>query len=63
MPKYPVIYDMDEIGVNGALEAVGIHYFCSVECRANHSASGQDGESDEYLPGTQCEECGKELAA
>lgn len=61
--KVPVIYEMAPIGVDGADEAISVMYFCSEACRANYSAQGQDGESDDWIPGTVCTECCKPLTA
>ena len=61
------LYDMEPIGVDGALEATGVIYFCSPECRLAFAKQCQSppatGEDSEFLPGHRCEECGKELAS
>jgi hypothetical protein len=63
----PVIYEMDSIGANGALEAVGVHPFCSTSCRDTHIwkllGPVKTGESDMDVSGLLCEECGKRLTA
>lgn len=56
-------YEREPIGVDGALEAVSVFYYCSQECReaAPHEDSDIDGESELTMDGLQCERCGKLL--
>lgn len=58
----PVSYDLEPIGVNGGLEAVTVHWYCSTSCRyaAQHEERAY-GSNGDYEPGTQCEQCGKEI--
>lgn len=65
MNDIPVIYEREPIGVNGALEAVAVRYFCSEACRAKnrHSENDLDGTSSDFYPGTLCETCNKPIGA
>ena len=61
----PVLFEMDPIGRNGAMEANGrIYYFCSDSCRAafplNYDVSS--GTDDDWIDGTVCDQCGAKLA-
>lgn len=62
-----VIYEMDSIGANGALEAVGFHPYCSVSCRDSHMSNFlgdiKAGETDSDVAGLLCEGCGKPVLA
>ncbi len=68
-PVY-VYYEMEPIGVDGALEAGGIvHFFCSEKCREKFTDADVTLQSGEFTAGspevertTQCEECGSEVA-
>lgn len=63
----PVFFEVEPIGEDGALEANGqIYYFCSPTCRNLFvdAAFWKDtdykaGTDVDYLPGTECETCGK----
>lgn len=58
----PVSYELEPIGVNGSLEAVAVHWYCSTACRdAAHPEGHNYGSSGDYEPGTQCEQCGEEV--
>jgi hypothetical protein len=62
--EYPVIYEMEPIGVNGALEAVAIHWYCSESCRDKDDTLLGDtkiGMNGDYADGTVCERCVKPL--
>ncbi len=67
MSSVPVLYVMEPIGVDGAMEAVDVLWFCSVECRgvieANTAHVVTAGESNEYIGGTMCDKCGIDLLA
>lgn len=59
-----VIFERDPIGVDGALEANGtVRFFCSEMCRSSFDVfpTDVDGESDDFVEGTVCENCGKPL--
>lgn len=56
-PIIPVIYELDDYG-----EAVGCRFFCSEKCRTDSAfeySYERGGESDSYITGTQCENCGQ----
>ena len=57
------LYEVEPIGLGGALEATTTYWFCSEECRQQFECESltQPGENNEYEPGTVCDECGKEL--
>lgn len=62
------IFELEPIGLDGALEANGrIYYFCSELCRARFDGSGLSGEilapgtSEDAIPGTVCDQCGAVL--
>jgi len=63
------LYELEPIGVDGAMEANGLVYrFCNEECRtrftavvAEASPPLREGTDDDYEDGTVCDECGKEL--
>lgn len=61
----PVLYLMEQTGVDNALEAYDTLFFCSHDCRAIVAANTEHtvkaGESAEYIAGTVCDECGKPL--
>lgn len=64
---FATAYEMDSIGVDGALEAVASFHFCSVECRRRWldradfpTAQGED-TCAEILDGEVCEQCGTSL--
>lgn len=61
----PVLYEMEPIGVGGALEASIVHWFCSEQCRRvfELDAPVESGENGDFARGTQCEECGKVVHA
>lgn len=61
----PCIYEREPIGVDGALEATTVRWFCSSECRENAARMPRDvdGFDGEWIAGTQCDKCGKPLAA
>lgn len=64
-----VIYELEPIGVNGALEATGVHFYCSEDhaiqdaiakgytCPTEYSKP-EDGDEPAIETGTQCEFCG-----
>ena len=61
------IFELEPIGLDGALEANGVVYhFCSEECRAKFDGSGlsgvlQSGDSPDAIEGTVCDQCGIDL--
>jgi len=56
-------YDLEPIGVNGALEAVNVHWFCSLVCASVEGfTKNAIGENPDALPGTTCEHCGVEIS-
>lgn len=53
MPKrYPAIYVLNPIGIDGALEATDVLHFCSEECRQaiaeNTAHTIKKGESEDW---------------
>jgi hypothetical protein len=63
-----VNYDLEPIGVGGALEAVNVHPYCSKACqRASRTDSQISAMNPDLMPGLHCERCnaiiteGKEL--
>lgn len=60
--EYPAIYILEPIGVDGALEATDVLHFCSEECRQviaeNTAHTIKAGESEDWIEGTVCDECG-----
>lgn len=58
------IFELEPIGLDGALEANGVVYhFCSEECRAKFAGNGllrvfQAGDSPDAIEGTVCDQCG-----
>lgn len=65
--EYPALYIMQPIGEGGALEAVETLFFCSDDCRQiiadNTAYTVKLGMSSDWIEGTVCDECGKELSA
>ena len=60
-----VVYEMEPIGVDGELEAVASHPYCSSACQMKHSISEpfKLGEENSSFDGLVCEACGKPIAA
>lgn len=58
-----VVYEMEAIGVGGALEAVAVHPFCSEACQSKHTIEGpvQLGENSSSFESLVCETCGKPM--
>jgi len=62
--EVPVIYELAPIGVNGALEAVAVHWYCTESCRNKEKTLLGDtktGLDHNFPDGTICEICGKPL--
>ena len=63
--RVPALFILEPIGVNDAMDAVDVLRFCSDECleivRANTEHVTAVGEDYDYIPGYQCDECGKPL--
>ena len=57
------IYELDSIGVDGALEAVAIHWYCNEGCASRAKIEGptSTGENNDAEDGAVCETCGKEI--
>jgi hypothetical protein len=59
------IYELDSIGVNGALEAVAVYHFCSEDCRQAFRRTLWEptslGVSSDFIDGTVCDKCGAAL--
>ena len=59
------IFELEPIGVDGALEATYSHVFCSDKCReAFKLTDGQQskfGEDVDFIDGCVCETCGVPL--
>jgi hypothetical protein len=57
------IYELDPIGVDGALEAVAIHWYCNEGCASRAKIEGptSTGENNDAEDGAVCETCGKEI--
>ena len=60
------LYETEPIGLDGELEAVAVHFFCSDKCRAEQGEVPADqtvayGEDNDFIDGTVCETCGKIL--
>lgn len=58
---WPALFEMEPIGVDGALEATATHRFCSTDCRKQFKASAaapaeptKDGEDDGAIPDERC---------
>jgi hypothetical protein len=61
-------FELEPMGINGALEANGrVYHFCTEPCRnmfaidypeINHLHAGK---SDDWIPGTVCDECTVQL--
>lgn len=67
-----VIYEMEPIGVNGSLEAVAVHWYCSEGCRSAGRTDFKvdmahviiaEGEDHDWTDGTRCEWCTSPLQA
>jgi hypothetical protein len=60
----PALYEMEPIGVNGAMEANGrVYHFCCGAHREQYremfpNVCMSEGMSGEYLDGTVCDQCG-----
>ena len=60
-----VIYELEPIGKDGALEAVAVNYYCSAKCQEKGAARFPISQAiavstepdSERLPGTVCEVC------
>lgn len=61
------IYELDAIGLDGALEANGrVHFYCSHACLETGRSDFNNqtiatGSDDNWVDGTVCESCGDEL--
>jgi hypothetical protein len=57
------LYELEPIGVGGALEAVATHWFCSETCRSSFTCDGPtaNGTNNEWMDGTVCDSCGVPL--
>lgn len=55
----PVLYVLDNAG-----EATNVHWFCTTRCRDSYLSNEKvaPGESSDWIEGTQCETCGKDVA-
>lgn len=63
-PGFPCIYELEPIGVDGALEAVCAHYYCSDTCRnaeVETFPAIRCSEADLSIDGIVCEHCSKSL--
>ena len=63
------IYETEPIGVDGGLEAVAVHHFCTRVCRDSYAGPLKAhqtvalGEDNETIEGEVCEFCGKPFNA
>ena len=67
MTRIHTLFEMEPIGVNGALESVTAYGFCSKDCRdafwtehKDHTLSPAE-EPNSFEDGHVCDRCGKEL--
>lgn len=62
----PVTYIMEPIGVDASDEASAVLFYCSDSCRcagkAHIDGSIQIGQSEDWIDGAQCDECGIPLS-
>ena len=65
MRTFPVLYEMEPIGVGGSLEAVAEHIYCSVTCRSKDATMFDTpilpGDAEPSMDGLQCEGCNRPL--
>ncbi len=52
-------YELEPIGVNGALEATNVRFFCSANCRSADQTTGLDIDTlySDAIDGTCCDNC------
>lgn len=70
--QFPVIFELEPIGVDGGNEATNPHWYCSDACRKegnpvdgshpiDHEGAFAYGDVATNIDGLQCECCGKDL--